>query len=157
MRAWNQSIERETCLIPCQWMTTPSVWSLFVSWTWTISPALARIVGPGNWSLIPITTFSTPSGDQYMYATSHLWKWCPVLLEVANEHWIIYGKIHQIMRPLKLLENGSTIFSCWISKRFVVWWLMCGGCHWCPVVQNIYRGSGRTPWSITLSYKSLSS
>ena len=53
-------------------MTTPSVCSLFVSSTTMVSPAFARMVGPGNWPLIPMTTFSTQSGDQNIYPTSHL-------------------------------------------------------------------------------------
>uniref|UniRef100_A0A0A9F5F3 Uncharacterized protein n=1 Tax=Arundo donax TaxID=35708 RepID=A0A0A9F5F3_ARUDO len=60
------------CLMPCQWMTTPSVWRAFLSSMWMVSPARARIVGPGNCPLMPMSTFSSQSGDQNMLLTSHL-------------------------------------------------------------------------------------
>ena len=61
-----------TCRIPCQWITSPSVWSLLFTVTLTTSPARAVIVGPGNVPLIPIITRCWQSGAHMMYSTSHV-------------------------------------------------------------------------------------
>jgi hypothetical protein len=61
-----------TCLIPCQWMTTPSVCRWLFTTTTIRSPALAVMVGPGNVPLIPIIPCCRQSGAHKMYSTSHV-------------------------------------------------------------------------------------
>lgn len=96
----------KTCVIPCQWMTTPSVWSLLVSSILRISPARALMVGPGNWPLMPITTLSMQSGDQCMYSTSHF-----RFMSLARDEWTRIERqvLKKKKKALVLLEQyGST-------------------------------------------------
>lgn len=81
-------------------MTTPSVWSLLVSSTAIVSPALALMVGPGNCPLIPITTSSMQSGDPNMYSTSH--RKC-LTLEPNEISTNVEIKMHQITTRLNIL------------------------------------------------------